>query len=464
VSLRTRIAGWTAVAVVLTVLAVIVVARQAAAGSLVAAVDDDLRTLSAMVPQAATEGRLRSGGGLGELRGMGSQRGRHAAMMLGAEGILTVLDDSGTPIASGPQVPLPVTPAAAAVARGEATQVAETVTVDGERLRVLTLGLSGGGAVQLARSLAEVDDALGRLTGWLAVIGAIAALLAGGLALVLADRLTRPVRRLTDAAEEVAATQQLTTRIAPAGDDELARLGRSFDAMLASLEQAREAQTQLVADASHELRTPLTSLRTNIDLLRSGASLPDDDHRRLLADLGEQLEEFGRLVDGLVELARGEQPPLAPVPVRMDELVADVARSVARDHPDADLELQFAAWTVVGDAGRLARAVRNLLVNAVVHGGGHVEVTVTDGALRVRDHGPGIADPDRTRVLARFYRSPEARSRPGSGLGLAIVEQVARTHGGTIRLEPAPGGGTLAVLTLASAASVPSTPATDAGR
>jgi two-component system, OmpR family, sensor histidine kinase MprB len=451
VSLRTRVAGWTAVAVVLTVLAVIVVARQAAAGSLIAAVDDDLRTVSAMVPQAVTEGRLRSGGGLGELRGMGPHRGRHAAMTVGAEGIVTVLDATGVPVAGGPEVAVPVTPGAAAVARGDEGQVAETITVEGERIRVLTVGLSGGGAVQLVRSLAEVDDALGRLTGWLAVIGAVAALLAGGLALLLADRLTRPVRRLTDAAEEVAATQQLTTRIAPEGADELARLGRSFDAMLASLEEARQAQTQLVADASHELRTPLTSLRTNIDLLRSGARLPADDHRRLLADLGEQLEEFGRLVDGLVELARGEQPPTAPTAVRLDELVADVARAVGRDHPEAELDLVLAAWTVVGDRVRLERAVRNLLVNAVVHGGGDVAVTVTDGALRVRDHGPGIAETDRPRVLARFYRSPEARSRPGSGLGLAIVDQVARTHGGAVRLEPADGGGTVAVLTLASA-------------
>lgn len=452
-SLRTRVAGWTAVAVVVTVLAVIVVTRQAAAGSLVAAVDEDLQALSAMVPRAVTEGRLHPGGGLGELRGMGPARGRHTSMMLGAEGLVTVLDASGTPVASGTAVPVPVTPMAVAVARGEASQVTETVTVEGERLRVLTVSMSGGGAVQLARSLAEVDDALGRLTGWLAVIGGAATVLAGGLALLLADRVTRPVRRLTDAAEEVATTQRLTTRIAPEGDDELARLGRSFDAMLASLETARQAQTQLVADASHELRTPLTSLRTNIDLLRSGAALPADDHRRLLADLGEQLEEFGRLVDGLVELARGEQPPASPAPVRMDELVAEAAHAIGRDHPDAGFALTLTPWTVVGDRARLERAVRNLLLNAVVHGGGDVEVAVTDGQLRVRDHGPGIAEADRDRVLARFYRAPEARSRPGSGLGLAIVEQVARTHGGTIHLEPAEDGGTVARLTLASTAA-----------
>jgi two-component system, OmpR family, sensor histidine kinase MprB len=203
-----------------------------------------------------------------------------------------------------------------------------------------------------------------------------------------------------------------------------------------------------VADASHELRTPLTSLRTNIDLLRSGVQLPAEDHRRLLADLGEQLVEFGALVDGLVELARGERPPADPVDLRLDELVERVVHGVRRDHPEASVRLMLAPSHVVGDADRLGRAVRNLVVNAIVHGGGDVEVAVAEGTVRIRDHGPGIAPDDRTRVLARFHRAPEARGRPGSGLGLAIVDQVARTHGGQVVLDTAEGGGAVAELRL----------------
>jgi two-component system, OmpR family, sensor histidine kinase MprB len=448
VSLRTRAALWTAAAVVLAVLAVAVAARQAAESSLVAAVDADLRALAAVAPRAVQEGRTGPGGGrLAELRGEGHGHGQHGpAVLAAADGLVTVLGPDGRPLDPAAAVPVPAR--AAAIARDGGGPSLDTVEVADDRLRTLTLALPGGGAVQLTRSLAEVDDALDRLTGRLVLIGLVATLLAAGVALLLSDRLTRPVGRLTLAAEEVARTQQLTTRIAPAGDDELARLGRAFDAMLASLEEARQAQVQLVADASHELRTPLTSLRTNIDLLRSGVELPTEDHRRLLDDLGEQLVEFGALVDGLVALARGERPPDDPVALRLDELVADVVRGVRRDHPDASVQLALTPCRVIGDADRLARAVRNLVVNAIVHGGGDVEVTVADGIVRVRDHGPGIAPDDRTRVLARFHRAPEARGRPGSGLGLAIVDQVARTHGGAVVIDAAEGGGTVAELRL----------------
>lgn len=451
-SLRARAATWTAVAVVLTVLVVVVAARQAAEASLVGSVDDDLRALAELAPRAVLEGRMGPGGSLAELRGTGHGHGRHGrGPLLAADGLVTVLSEDGEPVDDPGGVP--ASPRAAAIARDGGGPAFDTVEVAGDRLRTLTLALPGGGAVQLTRSLAEVDDALGRLTGRLALIGAFATLLATGIALLLGDRLTRPVRRLTVAAEQVARTQQLTTRIAPAGDDELARLGRAFDAMLGSLEQARRSQVQLVADASHELRTPLTSLRTNIDLLRSGVALPAEDHRRLLEDLGEQLVEFGSLVDGLVELARGEAAPVDPVELRLDELVGEVVHAVQRDHPEATIRCSGTPSHVVGDADRLARAVRNLVVNAIVHGGGDVEVAVTDGTVRVRDHGPGIAAADRTRVLARFHRAPEARGRPGSGLGLAIVDQVARTHGGEVVLDAADGGGTLAVLRLPEASA-----------
>jgi len=269
----------------------------------------------------------------------------------------------------------------------------------------------------------------------------------------------RPVGALTAAAEHVARTQQLDTRIAPEGDDELARLGRAFDHMLLRLEEARAAQTQLIADASHELRTPLTSLRTNIELLRSGAPLGAEDHARLLADLDEQLTEFGHLVDGLVELARGDQAPTRPAPIHLDVLVEDVVAAARRDHPAARIVVAAAPAVVAGEERRLARAVRAVVDNAVVHGGGDVEVTVASGPgearITVRDHGPGIDPAERGLVLERFYRSASARSRPGSGLGLAITEQAVRTHGGGIELHETPGGGTTVVLRLPSIPPLP---------
>ncbi|HWH31719.1 MAG TPA: HAMP domain-containing sensor histidine kinase, partial [Egibacteraceae bacterium] len=160
-----------------------------------------------------------------------------------------------------------------------------------------------------------------------------------------------------------------------------------------------------------------------------------------------QLDEFGRLVGGLVELARGARPAGAVTPVRLDELVGRVASS-ARLGPGAPpVSLDAAPTTVLGEEDRLERAVANLVDNAVKYGGGGpVEVTVRDGTVVVRDHGPGIPPEHLPHVFDRFYRAPETRAAPGSGLGLAIVRQVADAHGGTAHAANAPDGG--AVLTL----------------
>lgn len=454
-TLRRRAVTATVVVVVITVVLVLLVVRQVAAATLVALIDDDLRTTADAAPRALASGQLGPGSGLGALRPAPRGHGRGPVARADApDGLVRVLAADGQLLAtSDREVALPVSPAAArvAAARGGGGEVLETTPTDAERLRVLTRGLPGGGAVQLARSLAEVDAALDALTLRLALVGLAAALSAGLLAGAVADRVVRPVGELTRAAEEVGASHRLELRISPSGDDELARLGQAFDRMLVSLEQARAAQSQLIADASHELRTPLTSLRTNIDLLRSGVALDPDDQARLLDDLGEQLAVFAALVDGLVTLARGELPLTDPGPVAVDALVATVVEQAARDHPAAHLHLDARPAVVDGDGDRLARAVRNLVDNAVVHGGGDVEVVVRCGAhveVEVRDRGPGIAADELELVRRRFHRGAHGRTQPGSGLGLAIVEQTAAQHGGRLELHAAPGDGTRAVLVL----------------
>jgi two-component system, OmpR family, sensor histidine kinase MprB len=471
---------------VLAVVLVLVVARQVASNALLAAIDDDLLALAEVAPAAVTtveppadapgtgaadapgtgpgagpgmgpatsdpeEDGQRARRSLMELRRLIPPGGRRVAALLGIDGPVQVLDADGT-VAAATDPPLPATATAVAVARGDTGASFETVTVQGSSVRVLTLPLSRGGAVQLGRSLAEVEATLAQLTTRLLVIGGGLAAVAGAVSLLVADRLVRPVGTLTAAAEHVARTQQLDTRIAPEGDDELARLGRAFDHMLVRLEAARAAQTQLIADASHELRTPLTSLRTNIDLLRSGAQLGAEDHAELLSDLDEQLTEFGHLVDGLVELARGEQTPAELAAIHLDVLVAEAVAAARRDHPGARLRVASSPAVVAGEDRRLARAVRAVIDNAVVHGGGDVEVVVTgtphEARIEVRDHGPGIDPEDRTQVLERFYRSAAARSRPGSGLGLAITEQAVRTHGGKVEVTETAGGGATIVLRL----------------
>lgn len=456
-SLHRRAALLTSTVVVLAVLAVLLVARQVTAGALLTTIDEDLQDLAAVAEGAMSSSGQARGGSLSELRdldgrGRGPQgMGRRRPGVLAVDGPVQFLAPDGAAIVSeGPPL-LPISDAAAALARAEASATPqplfEDVEVEGTPLRLLTHPLPGGGAVQLARSLLEVEAALRTLNLRLLTAGALLAALAGGLGVVVAGRITRPVADLTSTAEHVARTQQLERRIAPSGTDELARLGRAFDDMLARLEQARAAQTQLIADASHELRTPLTSLRTNVELLRSGVELGEEDNRQLLADLGDQLVHFGALVDGLVELARGEAPLGATQDVRLDALAQDVVDAAHRDHPEACIVLDRGGGppvTVQGDRTRLTRAMRNLVDNAVLHGGGNVEVAVeVEGDLarvHIRDHGEGFGPHERAHALERFYRGDAARHRPGSGLGLAIVAQTAVAHGGCVEVAAAEDG------------------------
>jgi two-component system sensor histidine kinase MprB len=240
----------------------------------------------------------------------------------------------------------------------------------------------------------------------------------------------------------VARTRDLSRRIRTDGTDELSRLGASFNTMLEALANAERSQRQLVADASHELRTPLTSLRTNIEVMSSDMLAPDDKER-LLRDLIAQLDELTVLVADLVDLARDDEPDAAAEDVRLDTLVSDAVERARRHAADKVFFTDLHPCLVEGVPGRLDRAVTNLLDNAAKWSppGGQIEVTVSDGEVRVRDHGPGIADSDLPYVFDRFYRAPAARGLPGSGLGLAIVRQVAEAHGGTVMAERANGGG-----------------------
>ncbi len=335
-----------------------------------------------------------------------------------------------------------------AVAKGVREPFFADVERDGHRLRVYTMQVPPGGALQVARSLDEVDGTLGTLRLGLAVI----VLLGIGAALALARLATRaavrPVSELTDAAEHVARTRDLTRRIEREGDDELSRLAGAFNTMLEALEVSQRAQRRLVADASHELRTPLTSLRTNLEVLGLGG-LGADDHARLRADVIAQLEELTLLVADLVDLAREEEPVAEREALRLDDLVAAAVERAGRHAPGVRFATQLEPTVVDGVRSRLDRAVANLLDNASKYGapGGTVDVTLRAGVLTVRDRGPGIADEDLPFVFDRFYRARSARGRPGSGLGLAIVRQAAEAHGGSVHAERAPGGG--AVLRMA---------------
>jgi len=306
---------------------------------------------------------------------------------------------------------------------------------------ILSPGHQSFGAVITATSLAPTDNALARIRFWIFLIGGIGVAAAAALAAFVAAAALRPIRRLTAAAENVAATGDLSERVEVASGDELGRLALRFNGMLAALEESVGRQRRLVADASHELRTPLTAARTNVDLLREG-KLPVDEQRRALDEASVELDALTTLVSDLVELARGEERKLRVEDVQLDELVEGVVERAKTRAPQATFVTSLTPTKVRVDSVLLERAVSNLLDNALKYSpvGAPIEVIVRDGEVIVADHGPGVAEDDMPRIFDRFYRAAASRSKPGAGLGLAIVREAAEAHGGKATVESSPKG------------------------
>ena len=374
---------------------------------------------------------------------------------LGGPGIVAQGVFADGAVLPGPgEARLPVDEATREVARGERDAYFRDATVDGTHVRMYVARGPAGEALQLARPLTEVDGTLNRVALLLGGVGLVGILVAAGIGLGVARATLRPVRRLTDTAEHVATTNDLSRRLdADPGGDELDRLAASFNAMLAALEQSRDAQRQLVADASHELRTPLTSIRTNVELLARARDLPEEDRRRCFESARAQLEELTVLVGDLVDAARdGPVPQEELEDLRLDAIVREAADRARAHAPGCEIRVDAERSLVRGSRPRVYRAVANLLDNALKWSpqGGRVDVRVRDGVVTVRDRGPGFDAGDLPHVFDRFYRAPSARGLPGSGLGLAIVRHAAEAHGGSVRAENAEGGGARLTLSLTS--------------
>jgi two-component system sensor histidine kinase MprB len=373
----------------------------------------------------------------------------------GPTGYVQLSESNGNVLRAGKGPLLPVTAAARAVASGKRNAFFSNATVAGTPARVLTERAPTGGVWQVALPLSEVNNTLTHLQLVLAIVCLCGIALAAALGLLVSRAALVPVRRLTGAAERVARTQDLGHRIQAGEDDELGRLARSFNTMLAALERSRLAQRQLVSDASHELRTPLTSAQANLDALMLGEQLPAGERARVIAAAQAQLQELTVLVGDLVDLSKTEIDEVEVEDVRLD-LAAASALQRARLHGVGGHSCAFVLdaepCLVRAAPARLDRAIANLLDNACKWNppppAGPVEVRVRHGKLEVRDHGPGIAAEDLPRVFDRFYRSPEARGRPGSGLGLAIVRQTAEAHGGSVHAANDPDGGARLTLEL----------------
>ncbi|EST30338.1 hypothetical protein N566_21610 [Streptomycetaceae bacterium MP113-05] len=450
-ALRSRLALLVALTVALSVAACAAVAWFLVHAQLVESLDEALR--QSPVPRHLAANRALAAE-------CGSQpESRRAAVPDPFSASVQLVDATGVGCLALGEDPLVVTAADTAVARGERDEVLHTTqAASGARYRAYTRELKGtGAALTVARPMDEIDESLDTLALVLGLVVAAGALGAAGAGVALARAGIRPVDQLTEAAEHIARTKDLGVRIPVEGEDEIARLSRSFNAMTAALASSRDLQQQLIADAGHELRTPLTSLRTNIDLLtrseETGRPLPPRDRRELFGSVQTQMSELTSLIGDLQELSRPVTTPASGT-VGFVALHEIVERAVQRARPRATetaLTTDLARWYVQGEATGLERAVVNLLDNAVKFGSGYpVEVTLHDGVLRVRDRGPGVLSHELPHVFDRFWRSPTARSLPGSGLGLSIVARTAGQCGGEAELRPPEDGtgGTEALLRL----------------
>jgi signal transduction histidine kinase len=228
--------------------------------------------------------------------------------------------------------------------------------------------------------------------------------------------------------------------------DEIGLLARTMNTMLARLETATERERRFVADASHELRSPLAAIRAQLEV---DLAHPDtSDWRHSYDEVLDEIGRMQRLVDDLLVLARADHATLRPTrrTVDLDDLVLIECRRV-RAHSTVDIDATaVSGGQVEGDAELLARALRNLLDNAVRHARATVHVSLHESAgtvtLEVADDGPGIAADQRASIFERFARGDDARARTdgGTGLGLAITREIVTAHHGRIWIEDANPG------------------------
>ncbi len=441
--LRTRLTAAAAMSATLAIIAVVTVAYIAVRHELLSNIDGQLRV------QASSQSSIDLSGQQPRVRADPGQ----------STGDAQVVFSDGEFFYSANGFKLPVTQRDIDIVT-QGGHWLHTIDLHGTPLRVLTVQrVNQDGqlvALQVALPLTAAYSELHKLTlAFLVLVLAGLGMATAGTWFVV-RRTTRPVARLTEAAEQIAVTRDLATRIERYGNDELGRLAGSFNTMLDALERSLGQQRQLILDASHELRTPLASLRTNVEVLHDVERLSADQRRALLDGVVTQLDELTGLVADVVELARGDTPESAQEDVALDDLVSEAVDRARRHWPLVIFMLDVQPVTVRGVPGRLDRAIANLLDNAGKFSppGAVVDTTLdSDGLLTVADRGSGVPDDAIEFVFDRFYRADEARAMPGSGLGLAIVKQVVDGHNGTVTLTNRAGGGAVVQVRLPAVVS-----------
>jgi two-component system sensor histidine kinase MtrB len=364
------------------------------------------------------------------------------------------------------------------------TQISEVI-LDGDRLPAVMVGSvvevpnAGRYDLYFIYPMTQERSTMALITNAFSVAAVILTLLVGAVAWVVTRQVVTPVRRAAGVAERLA-SGKLNERMPARGEDDLALLATSFNAMADSLQsQIRQleglsrVQQRFVSDVSHELRTPLTTIRMAVDLIHSSRSDFDPSVARSAELLQGELDRFESLLADLLEISRFDAGAAA-LDVDPVDLVAVVDSVVTASMPLAErrgstIEIVRPAQPAVAevDERRVERILRNLVVNAIEHGEGRpirIEVATGDGAVAVvvEDHGVGLHPGQASLVFNRFWRADPARARTtgGTGLGLAIALEDARLHNGWLQAWGEPGAGSRFRLTIPQVAgeSIPSSP------
>lgn len=340
----------------------------------------------------------------------------------------------------------------------------ERGAVDTPAGRVEYLGvpvLTGPGTTGVFVVAVFRDLEMGETNSAVAAVAATggAVLLVGSLlAWLLADRIIRPVNRISRTAKSISSTD-LTKRIEVRGRDEFSDLATTFNQMLDGLEEGFRAEKQFLDDVGHELRTPITVVRGHIETMGDDP----EDRSRTIALVTDELDRMARFVNDLLMLARSERPDFlnleaVDVEALTDELFVKAEAMASRRW----LLEQSGHGKIEADRQRITQALLELARNATKHTAEGDTITigsrVAAGSAEfwVKDSGPGVAHADQRRIFERFQRGSGSRRAQGDGgLGLAIVAAIAHAHSGRVELDSEPGQGATFRLVIPTDQSLP---------
>lgn len=383
-----------------------------------------------------------------------------------------VVDPAGTPLVrstnlGGDSLPLSAAERNQALA-GHAITPTEFIGTTRVQSLVVPLRVNNAvvGVIQVAQSLRTTDQALQTLVWALLGGGAVAVLAAAGGGMWLARSALAPIDYVTATVATILRAQDLHRRVPPSPtNDELDRLTRTVNDMLARVERVVDAQQRFMADVAHELRTPLAAMRGNLELLRRGAINDSVLRAESLHDMESEVLRLGRMANDLLVLAQADAGmPLRMDMVPLDELLAEVYRDTRALADGVALRIMLDdAVVIAGDRDRLKQALLNLVANALAHtppvGSVTLELRHVDDHvhLAVHDTGSGIPPDQQATIFDRFVRGDRSRTRGGAGLGLAIAKWIVEAHGGHMLLHSAAGQGSTFTIVL-PLLPAPSTP------